>query len=88
MSKRAVDGILQSESFSTSTCDKLSNIDDSDLIKVGDDIISIDVMHDIFDTNVPLVVDAQYKGNQMLKKNFNSILNNCVSTGYHFFVFK
>ena len=68
MSKRAVDGILQSESFSTSTCDKLSNIDDSDLIKVGDDIISIDVMHDIFDTNVPLVVDAQYKGNRMLKK--------------------
>ena len=64
MSKRAVDGILQSESFSTPSCDKLSNIDDSDLITVGDDIISIDVKHDIFDTTVPLVVDAQYKGNQ------------------------
>ena len=55
------------ESFQTyqnlASCAHNSTIDDTDLIKVGDDTISIDISHDIFDTSVPLVAKVYYTGN-------------------------
>ena len=55
------------ESFQTyqnlASCAHNSAIDDTDLIKVGDDTISIDVSHDNFDTSVPLVAKVHYTGN-------------------------
>ena len=47
---------------SSSLCDKMRNIEDENMIEVGDDVITIKVSHDIFDTTVPLVNGVEYKG--------------------------
>ena len=65
MSKRAINEFLTVES-SDSECDrssdKISNIEDGKMIKVGDDTLAIQITHDIFDTTVPLVNGVLYNG--------------------------
>ena len=66
MSKRAINEFLTVET-SDSECDsgpdKISNIEDGKMIKVGDDTLTIQISHDIFDTKVPLVNGVLYNGN-------------------------
>ena len=66
MSKRAINEFLTvetSDSECDSSPDKISNIEDGKMIKVGDDTLKILISHDIFDTKVPLVNGVLYNGN-------------------------